>query len=62
MEEGDKEILKEGKVDFIAFSYYFSSIASSPDGKELIVERSNPYLQRNDWDLSLIHIFQYYVY
>ena len=50
MEEGDKDILKEGKVDFIAFSYYFSSIASSPDGKELIVERSNPYLQRNDWD------------
>ena len=50
MEEGDEEILKEGKVDYIAFSYYFSSIASSEDGEKILVERSNPYVERNDWD------------
>ena len=50
MEEGDAEILMQGKVDYIAFSYYFSSTASSPDGKELVVKRDNPYLPRNDWD------------
>ena len=32
---GDQDILKAGKVDYIAFSYYFSSIASSPDGKTI---------------------------
>lgn len=50
MEEGDAELLKAGKVDYIAFSYYFSSIASSQDGVNIKVERSNPYLERNDWD------------
>ncbi|MGN0294000.1 MAG: 6-phospho-beta-glucosidase [Lachnospiraceae bacterium] len=50
MEEGDEEILKAGKVDYIAFSYYFSSVASSEDGVNIKVERANPYLERNDWD------------
>lgn len=50
MEEGDAELLEAGKVDYIAFSYYFSSIASSEDGVNIKVERSNPYLKRNDWD------------
>ena len=50
MEDGDAEILKEGKVDYIAFSYYFSSIASSEDGNNIVVDRSNTYLERNDWD------------
>ncbi len=46
----DLEILKAGTVDYIAFSYYFSSTASSEDGSSLKVERANPYLERNDWD------------
>lgn len=50
VEEEDEKILKEGKVDYIAFSYYFSSIASSEDGVNIKVERSNTYLERNDWD------------
>lgn len=50
IEEGDAEILKAGKVDYIAFSYYFSSLASSEDGFNIKVERSNQYLERNDWD------------
>ncbi len=50
IEPGDEEVLMAGKVDYIAFSYYFSSVASSPDGQELEVKRDNPYLERNDWD------------
>ena len=50
MEDGDVDILMQGKVDYIAFSYYFSSTATSADGKELQVKRENPYLPRNDWD------------
>jgi len=50
MEEGDEELLKAGTVDYIAFSYYFSSTASSEDGVHIRVDRSNPYLKRNDWD------------
>lgn len=46
----DQNILKKGKVDYIAFSYYFSSIASSADGYQLKVTRDNPYLKRNEWD------------
>ncbi|WP_313073476.1 6-phospho-beta-glucosidase [Lacrimispora sp.] len=49
-ETEDAEILKSGKVDYIAFSYYFSSVASSEDGVNIKVERLNPYLERNDWD------------
>ncbi|WP_286903979.1 6-phospho-beta-glucosidase [Clostridium sp. UBA1652] len=50
IEQEDAEILKAGKVDYIAFSYYFSSIASSEDGVNIEVKRSNPYVERNDWD------------
>ena len=50
MEEGDETVLKAGTVDYIAFSYYFSSVASSEDGSDIRVERSNPFLERNAWD------------
>lgn len=49
-EDGDLEVLKNGTVDFIAFSYYFSSIASSDNGSDILVERNNPHLARTDWD------------
>lgn len=48
--EEDKKILKEGVVDYIALSYYFSSIASADDKNDCIVTRKNPFLERNDWD------------
>lgn len=44
----DLEILKQGKVDFISFSYYMSKTISTEDNqgdKEL----SNPYVKSNDW-------------
>lgn len=50
MEEGDREILKKGTVDYIAISYYFTSVASSEDGTSLTVTRDNPYLKRSDWN------------
>ena len=50
MEPGDEELLQAGKVDYIAFSYYFSSVARADDQSDCIVERSNPYLKRTDWD------------
>lgn len=50
MQEEDARLLKAGTVDYIAFSYYFSSVASSQDGVHITVERANPYLERNDWD------------
>ncbi|EFM28641.1 6-phospho-beta-glucosidase [Streptococcus gallolyticus] len=48
--ESDRKLLKAGKVDYIALSYYFSSVASLDENGQLLVERSNPYLERNDWD------------
>lgn len=54
MEEGDDEILKEGKVDFYSFSYYMSScIGVGPDAVagegNIIGGCKNPYLKASDW-------------
>ena len=54
MEEGDDEILKEGKVDFYSFSYYMSScIGVGPDAEagegNIIGGCKNPYLKASDW-------------
>ena len=46
----DAKVLREGKVDYIALSYYFSSIAKAEGGHDCVVTRTNPYLERNDWD------------
>lgn len=49
VDDEDAAVLRAGAVDFIAFSYYFSSVASSADGVGLLVERENPYLETTDW-------------
>jgi len=48
-ESGDSEILMAGKVDYIAFSYYFSSIARYLGSEEIKVGEKNPYLAQTDW-------------
>lgn len=53
MEPGDDEILKEGVVDFIAFSYYFSQVESDEPLMELVGNVAkggkNPYLKVTEW-------------
>lgn len=49
-EKGDCELLAAGTVDFIALSYYFSSVASSTGDDRIDVKRDNPYLERSAWD------------
>lgn len=55
MEEGDLETIKEGKVDFISFSYYMSRTEkASKSPKEtgegnLLGGVKNPYLQTSAW-------------
>ncbi|MCD7949890.1 MAG: family 1 glycosylhydrolase [Erysipelotrichaceae bacterium] len=52
MEEGDEDIIKASKVDYIGFSYYFSSIeggnAEQIEGNVISGGR-NPYLKITDW-------------
>lgn len=53
-EEGDQELLKEGTVDFISFSYYNSSVISTKEVKEgssgnQIGGATNPYLEESEW-------------
>ena len=50
IEEGDEEILREGIVDYIAFSYYFSSIAYFKGDGKIAIRDKNPYLEVTDWD------------
>lgn len=52
--EGYEEILKNGTVDFISFSYYLSGVASAdPDKKEplgtFVRQLKNPYLEVSDF-------------
>lgn len=54
MEQGDKEILKEGTVDFFSCSYYLSTCVShNPSEEETAGNLSggvkNPYLETSDW-------------
>lgn len=59
MLEGDKEILKEGTVDFISFSYYMTINASAVSNPELklagsgIASPRNPYLKATDWGMEI---------
>lgn len=54
MEDGDKEILAEGIVDFYTFSYYMSTcVSTNPDaittGGNIAMGAKNPYLKTSDW-------------
>jgi 6-phospho-beta-glucosidase len=56
MQEGDLEILKEGTVDYIGFSYYMSFVASTaPEHNDektagnLLAGVKNPYLEASEW-------------
>lgn len=53
MEPGDAEILKNGTVDFIGFSYYFSQVESDEPLMELVGNVAkggrNPYLEITEW-------------
>jgi len=54
MEEEDAQILKEGTVDYIGFSYYASSVSTSRKDAmavsgNMIKGIKNPYLQANAW-------------
>lgn len=53
-EPGDEEILKEGKVDFLGFSYYNTSVATTrlnaeETGGNVISAVRNPYLKDSEW-------------
>ena len=54
MEPGDAEILQQGTVDFVSFSYYFSQVSTSDQSWEktsgnLIMANKNPYLETSEW-------------
>ena len=57
-QQGDEELLKEGTVDFYAFSYYSSSCstanpADGNGGGNLTMGASNPYLKASDWGWTI---------
>ena len=56
-QEGDETILKEGTVDFIGFSYYFSAVTKAGADVEMNGDQShaveNPYLSKTEWGWSL---------
>lgn len=74
-EANDDDILMEGKVDFLAFSYYLSMVASvdqsllEAEGGNVIRGLKNPYLKSSDWGwqidpvglrVSLVNLYDRY--
>ena len=54
MAPDDEQILREGKVDFLSFSYYMSTVTSNqPAGDDSVGNMTfgekNPYLETSDW-------------
>lgn len=74
MEEGDLEIIKEGTVDFVSFSYYMSMTESVDPNAErtpgnTVLGVKNPYLASSEWGwqvdpvglrISLIELYDRY--
>ncbi len=57
-EKGDDEVLKEGIVDYIAFSYYNSNVAAANPNLDKtsgnqIGGVKNPYLKESEWGWSI---------
>ena len=55
---GDEEILAQGKVDFMSYSYYMSMVSSTDPNHEraggnLVNGLRNPYLKASDWGWQL---------
>ena len=55
---GDDQVLQEGTVDYIGFSYYNSNIATSREdakftGGNMLNAVKNPYLQESEWGWSV---------
>ena len=60
IQDGDLDILREGTVDYIGYSYYASSVASSdPEhqqnvgGGNLLGGLKNPYLEASEWGWTI---------
>ena len=54
MAEDDEEVLREGSVDYIGFSYYMSLVMGTNKDEEsvsgnMMGGKKNPYLQASDW-------------
>lgn len=54
MKPGDEELIAANTVDFLAFSYYFSQVATADQGWEktagnLVLANKNPYLKSTEW-------------
>jgi len=50
MEPEDEQVLAEGKVDYIALSYYMSAVAKAGVGE---VRGDNPYIRSSDWNWNI---------
>ncbi|MCF0261070.1 MAG: glycoside hydrolase family 1 protein, partial [Erysipelotrichaceae bacterium] len=73
-EEGDKELLKEGTVDFVSFSYYMSMTETTDPNAprtpgNTIMAVKNPYLDSSEWGwqidpvglkISLVELYDRY--
>lgn len=53
IEDGDLEVMKEGKVDFISFSYYFSYLISDDEKGGYNYEKNNPFLKQGQWNRTI---------
>lgn len=71
MEEEDEKLLRDGKVDFLSFSYYRSmTVQKNPNPENLqssiFTTVKNPYLKKSQWGWEIdgkgLRIFMNYLY
>lgn len=53
VEPGDAEILKKNTMDYLAISYYYSSMVSSKNSMNPADTKKNPHLKANPWGWAI---------
>lgn len=53
VEPGDAEILKKNTMDYLALSYYYSSMVSSKNSMNPVDTKKNPHLKVNPWGWAI---------
>lgn len=59
VKEGDEEIFQKGKIEFLAYSYYMSSVATSDKKRMEVINGGfsygveNPYLSATEWGFQI---------
>lgn len=53
IDDEDMYLIKEGRVDYISFSYYFSYLIRDDKNGGYLYDKQNPYLKQGQWNRTI---------